>query len=517
MSRQLRSMSVSSAEALARECEAYCQHLNSTLSLYCGASPSMEEKSYSQTTKKGVISYLPLVPENLLEKLRDGVLFAYILNDAFPGCIDPESLVHDLDLTQMDKEHSKVTFEVHGNLTAVLRAAKEVRGLVIVNLGPHDILDGRQDLVLGLLWQIFNTRLTRAISLAATPEILQLANPGESISEVAALRPEAILIRWVNRHLQRTNFHRRITNLGRDLADSEVYAHLLRALAPESISISDVDEVCNVNDSAVRAEKVLGLAERINCRQFVAAQDICSGHARLNFAFCGTIFNARSGLYTPSQVELDQVNEKLSEMTMRVDDTENFNKKLQSEINSLRIELAASIESKKIMREDLSAEYAAATADAVDQERRRHQEEIWNILAKQDSARQHLFDILRLLSSAPMIEADEAAHSSQLAASTIRASANSQESLAATPDALESVIRVLYEVSTCVVDRLHDVCEKSKSLATAVKHKEKVNEMMGEKIREYTELVIGDEKRAKQVAAEKKERRSSILKRIFHN
>jgi hypothetical protein len=62
--------------------------------------------------------------------------------------------------------------------------------------------------------------LTKKISLKDCPEIMRLAEEGEQLSDLLKLAPEAILIRWLNFHLRKNGCEKKVTNLGKDLADS---------------------------------------------------------------------------------------------------------------------------------------------------------------------------------------------------------------------------------------------------------------------------------------------------------
>jgi hypothetical protein len=62
--------------------------------------------------------------------------------------------------------------------------------------------------------------LTKKISLKDCPEIMRLAEEGEQLSDLLKLAPEAILIRWLNFHLRKNSCEKKVTNLGKDLADS---------------------------------------------------------------------------------------------------------------------------------------------------------------------------------------------------------------------------------------------------------------------------------------------------------
>jgi len=57
-------------------------------------------------------------------------------------------------------------------------------------------------LVLGFVWQACRLYLTKGIDLAHCPEIWRLLKDGEDIKDLKKLKPEEILIRWINYHLR---------------------------------------------------------------------------------------------------------------------------------------------------------------------------------------------------------------------------------------------------------------------------------------------------------------------------
>lgn len=82
-------------------------------------------------------------------------------------------------------------------------------------------------LVLGFVWQACRMALTRAIDLQHCPEIFRLLKEGEEIKDLKKLKPEEILIRWINYHLNEAGETRRVENLGKDLNDSFALTHVL--------------------------------------------------------------------------------------------------------------------------------------------------------------------------------------------------------------------------------------------------------------------------------------------------
>jgi len=56
------------------------------------------------------------------------------------------------------------------------------------------------------------------------------------------LSPETLLIRWVNFHLKEAGQERRISNLGKDLADSEALLYVLNRLDASKAPLDALSE-----------------------------------------------------------------------------------------------------------------------------------------------------------------------------------------------------------------------------------------------------------------------------------
>lgn len=58
---------------------------------------------------------------------------------------------------------------------------------------------------------------------------------GEELSDLDALGPEKLLLRWVNYHLARAGYNKPISNFGKDIKDSKAYLHLLSQIQPDEL------------------------------------------------------------------------------------------------------------------------------------------------------------------------------------------------------------------------------------------------------------------------------------------
>jgi len=81
---------------------------------------------------------------DLLDSLRDGILFGYILSQINPDSINLDKLDRDIDLSGFDDNKSiptstdraKVVFKVTANHNIILESAKKC-GIVVVNIGSE--------------------------------------------------------------------------------------------------------------------------------------------------------------------------------------------------------------------------------------------------------------------------------------------------------------------------------------------------------------------------------------------
>ena len=247
------------------ERNAFCKHINTCLA-----------------DDKDVTSLLPLRPESsdLFEKTSDGIIFCKLINLAVSDTVDERTI---------NKKQNMNKYLKTENLNLALNAAKAI-GCQVVNVGSFDLIDGNPILILGLLWQIIKIQLTSQISLKEHPELVLLLDDGEDMAAFLKLPPEAILLRWVNWHMQQAGSLIRISNFGKDVADSEAYSILLNRLNP-----SKCDLITSTNPLD-KATKVLKNAEYINVTPFLTAMDICAGNRKLNLGFVAQLFNENPGL-----------------------------------------------------------------------------------------------------------------------------------------------------------------------------------------------------------------------------
>ena len=163
-------------------------------------------------------------------------------------------------------------------------------GCRIVNVGPENFIKKQPHLVLGVLWQVIRIAITRSIGLRDVPEIANLLQDGEELTDLLKLNPEQILMRWLNFHLKKSGVDRRVNNLGNDLKDQEVFVRVLNQLEGCDLSALETEDVKE------RGDKVIEGAKTIGAKNYMTAREITKGNAKINTVFVSSLFNAKHGL-----------------------------------------------------------------------------------------------------------------------------------------------------------------------------------------------------------------------------
>ncbi|TRY80405.1 hypothetical protein TCAL_07747 [Tigriopus californicus] len=242
---------------------------------------------------------------DLYDKVADGIILCTLINFAVPDTIDPRVI---------NKGPKLSVFKAHENLTLAITSAKAI-GCHVVNMDSHVLSEGRQHIVLGLLWQIIARFLFDGITLQNVPSLLCLLRDGESHEDLMKLSPEQILLRWVNFQLERAGTDKRVVNFKDDIRDSEAYAHLIHQIAPKDAGVNIA--ALERKDLTKRAEGTLDQAEKIDCRAFVTASDVVNGVEKLNLAFVANLFNNYPALDDVEATEIVEIQETREEKMYR--------------------------------------------------------------------------------------------------------------------------------------------------------------------------------------------------------
>ena len=199
----------------------------------------------------------------IFDECRDGLILCKLINDSVPDTIDTRVLNKPTGRKPLN------AFQITENNNVVITSAKGI-GCSVVNIGSSDIAEGREHLILGLIWQIIRKGLLANVDIKLHPELYRLCEDGETIEDLLRLTPDQILLRWFNYHLKQAGWHRRVNNFSKDVSDGENYTVLLNQLKPEECSRAPL----HVADLKERAEQVLQNADRIGCRKYLTPSSL---------------------------------------------------------------------------------------------------------------------------------------------------------------------------------------------------------------------------------------------------
>jgi len=250
----------------------------------------------------------------MFDECRDGLVLAKLINDSVADTIDERVL---------NRPGRKIktlnAFHMTENNNIVINSAKGI-GCSVVNIGSGDIKEGREHLILGLIWQIIRRGLLSKIDIKLHPELYRLLEEDETLEQFLRLPPEQILLRWFNYHLKNAKWNRTyinpfptllatmliqcsVQNFSHDVKDGENYTILLSQLAP---SLCDRTPL-QTRDLHQRAEQVLSNADKLDCRKFLSPTSLVAGNPKLNLAFVANLFNTHPGLDPITEEEKAQV------------------------------------------------------------------------------------------------------------------------------------------------------------------------------------------------------------------
>jgi plastin-1 len=142
----------------------------------------------------------------LFDECKDGLILCKLINDSVPDTIDVRVLNKPAPRKALN------AFQITENNNIVITSAKGI-GCSVVNIGSTDISEGREHLILGLIWQVIRKGLLAQVDIKLHPELYRLCEEGETVDDLLRLTPDQILLRWFNYHLKAAGWHRRYAPL----------------------------------------------------------------------------------------------------------------------------------------------------------------------------------------------------------------------------------------------------------------------------------------------------------------
>jgi plastin-1 len=222
----------------------------------------------------------------MFDECKDGLVLAKLINDSVPDTIDERVL------NRPKKGKALNAFQMTENNNIVIESAKGI-GCSVVNIGSGDIIEVREHLILGLIWQVIRRGLLGKIDIKLHPELYRLLEEDETLEQFLRLPPEQILLRWFNYHLKAANWPRRVQNFSTDVKDAENYTVLLAQIGHE---YGCTRGPLQTRDLHQRAEEVLQNADKLGCRKFLTPSSLVAGNPKLNLAFVANLFNTHPAL-----------------------------------------------------------------------------------------------------------------------------------------------------------------------------------------------------------------------------
>ena len=145
---------------------------------------------------------------DLADSWSDGLILSKLINDSVPETIDERVLNKPSVAKATGKAKPLNAFQMTENNNIVISSAKGI-GCSVVNVGSQDLAEGREHLILGLIWQIIRRGLLSKIDIKIHPELYRLLEDGETMEEFLRLPPDQILLRWFNYHLKAAGWGRK--------------------------------------------------------------------------------------------------------------------------------------------------------------------------------------------------------------------------------------------------------------------------------------------------------------------
>ncbi|VDP77907.1 unnamed protein product [Echinostoma caproni] len=284
---------------------AYCRYINKMLKQDSDCRP-----------------YLPLDPFNddLYKTTKNGILLCKLVNISFPHAID-ERAVHKNAIIFYPSQ-------MVDNVLLALTAA-QCNGCPVTDFTVDDLTNNSalsRCVILEVVWQIIKCGFFRAMNLHEHPELCKLKQPEEEVSDLKCIPPEDLLMRYVNFHLKHVGVDKQLNDIGIELADCVIYAHLLPSIAPVTIRgrLIPPGQVLLDDNIANRAKAVLQNLREMEADMFLCLNDFTESQvhlesrARLHLATIAYLFSKFPGeLVNPRRANEPRTSEPVSELSSR--------------------------------------------------------------------------------------------------------------------------------------------------------------------------------------------------------
>ena len=201
---------------------------------------------------------------DLYMEVRDGLLLLHVMDTIKPGCVD---------WAHVDKKpknvHAKV---INCNYVVELGKSAAFR-FSLVGIGGADVAKGVPKLVLALVWQLMRCHVIKFLS---------------NLSGSAQQLTERDVLQWANGRVGERVHH--LVKLSEPSLASGVYVlHLIKAVAPRSVDLSQVTAGVTADEKKLNARLAVSCARRAGCMVFALWEDIAECKPKMLLVLFATL------------------------------------------------------------------------------------------------------------------------------------------------------------------------------------------------------------------------------------
>jgi plastin-1 len=249
-------------------------------------------------------------PPALVESSRNGVLLAKLVNavgSTLSGDLPIDERVLEVDAAPSDASESSSGDFFFGALAAdpclenaqlALSAAKSIGAMLPADVTAKHITNGNAQAICEVVWALWRRSLTATVTVRARPDAVCLlhSDAGEELADLMRLKPEELLLRWINYQLDMSDAwtsDRRCSAFGSELQDGKILSAVVRRLCekPELQSYIPGDEAAR-NEMSVEdlAGNTIWVAAQLGAPEWFSVEAITAGNVRLQTAFVAMLW-----------------------------------------------------------------------------------------------------------------------------------------------------------------------------------------------------------------------------------
>ena len=274
----------------------------------------------------------------------------------------------------------------------------------------------------------------------------------------------------------------------------------MEQIAPPETPLEGLaEQVFHEKTPEKRAEIVLEAAAKLHCRKFVTVQDVIKGHAKLNLAFTATLFNAHIGIHLPSEEEIQALLQERHANAVKIAELEAKLKAVtetrEQEMASHAQELLAMHQSLESQQADLEASFHASLQDGLSTERKKWEDSYRRTFEREKEYKRNLERHLRQLRNLLLSVHGNNGSSNVISSNNTSPNSKSDSLNPQSTDDLEILTKEIVDMTKGLVLTNADLSVSCEKLKEKIKHNDRLNDVFGTKIREFSEFLIQERKR----------------------